>query len=182
MGRPHLDCLATAPLFNAILDEGYQQKRQRVIPTLIRLPRPDKSVLGASGVKVDTHDSTARVYSRCITESDGSGWVERCEDAIAQQKRVKDVCTVSVGPYNVALGVIPSGKREGSARKINGGERPVVQQISVGRSTTIDVRTDDCARRVNGAGSAADCARWIETGESPVLGHYKTVIGARVAR
>ena len=128
-------------------------------------------MLDAGGVKVDTDDDTARIDSGCITESDGSGWVERRENAIAQQKRVKDVCTVPVGPYDVALGVIPSSKRKGSARKINRGERPMVQQVSVGHSTTIDVSADDCTRRVNRAGSAADCSGRIETGEGALLGH-----------
>ena len=146
-----------------------------------RLRRPDEAVLIARGVEVDTNDDTARIYPRCITESDGSGWVERREHAIAQQKRVKDVCTVSVGPYDVALGVIPSSKRERSAGEINGGERPVVQQVSVGHSTAIPVSTDDRTGRVNRAGSAADGSGRIEAGESAFLGDYKAVVSARVA-
>src|SRR5271169_37568 len=146
-----------------------------------RLRRPDKPVLDTPGVKIDANNDAARIYPRCITESDGSRWVERREDAIAQQKRVKDVCTVSVGPYDVAPGVIPASKRKRSARKINRGVGPVVQQVSVSHSTTIDVSTDNRTGRVNRAGSAADCSGWIETGEDAFLGHDKAVVSARFA-
>src|SRR5271167_1108866 len=144
------------------------------------LRRPHKSVKNKRGVLIETNDDTARIYPRCIGE-DGSRWVERREHAIAQQKRVCDVCGIDVFPYDVALGVIPSSKRKNSARKINRGERPVVQQVSVTHSTTIRVSTDDRTGRVNRAGSAADCSGWIEAGEGAFLGHYKAVVSASFA-
>jgi hypothetical protein len=42
----------------------------------------------------------------------GPGRVERRENAIAKQKRVCDICSVDVFPYDVALGVTPSRERE----------------------------------------------------------------------
>src|SRR5271167_2785212 len=147
-----------------------------------RLRRPDKSVLSVCGVHVDTNDDAARIDPRCIRE-DGSGWVERREHAIAQQKSVCDVRGIGVCPYDVALGVIPPGKRKDSTRKINRGEGPFfVAQVSVSHSTTIRVSADDLTGRVNRAGSAANCSGWIEACEGAFLGHYKAVVSARVAR
>jgi hypothetical protein len=50
------------------------------------LRRTDKSVLNHGEVKIDTNDDPARVYLNRISE-DGSGEVERRENAIAQQKK-----------------------------------------------------------------------------------------------
>ena len=54
-----------------------------------RLRRPDIPVLSERGVEVDANDGIARIDPGCIRE-DGSGGVERRENAIAQQKRVSD--------------------------------------------------------------------------------------------
>jgi hypothetical protein len=51
----------------------------------------------------------ARIYPRCIRE-DGSGWVERREQAIAQQKSVCDARGIGVCPHGVALGLIPPAR------------------------------------------------------------------------
>jgi hypothetical protein len=131
-------------------------------PVSAGLRRTDKSVLNDRGVKIDTNDDTARVYPSRVSE-DGSGEVERRENAIAQQKSVSNACSIVVFPDNVAFGVIRSRERRYSARKINRGERPMGQQVSVTHSTAIRVRTDDCARSVHRAGTAADCAGRIET-------------------
>jgi hypothetical protein len=122
-------------------------------PISAGLRRTDKSVLNHRGVKIDTNDDTARVYPSRISE-DGSGEVERRENAIAQQKSVSNACSIVVFPDNVVLGVIRSSERRHSARKINRGERPMGQQVSVTHSTAIRVRIDDCARRVHRAGTA----------------------------
>src|SRR5215469_53963 len=55
-----------------------------------RLRRADESVLDVRAIQVDTNNDTARIYPRCIREN-GSGWVERREHAIAQQKGVCNV-------------------------------------------------------------------------------------------
>ncbi len=92
-----------------------------------RLLGPDISVKDARGVLIETNDDTARVYPGCIRESDGSRGVERRENALAQQKRMCDACSIVVFPYDIALGVTPSSKRKHSARKINRGECPMVE-------------------------------------------------------
>src|SRR5262249_16308843 len=142
---------------------------------------PDKSVLDVRGIAVKANDDTTRIYPRCIRET-GSRWVERREHAIPQQKRVHDTCGVDVRPYDVALGVVPSGKRKDRARKINCAECSVVSQVSVSRSTTIRVSTNDCTGRVNRAGRVANCAWWIEACEGAFLGHHKAVVCAAVPR
>jgi hypothetical protein len=84
MGHPHLDCLATASLVNATLDEGYEENVNGSDQTS-SLPRPDISVHRVRGVHIETNDDTARIYSGCIREG-RSGRVERRENAIAQQE------------------------------------------------------------------------------------------------
>jgi hypothetical protein len=84
-------------------------------------------VLNDRRVKIDTDDDTARIYPGCIREPDGSGGVERGENALAQQKRVSDARSIVVFAYDVALGVTPSTKRKYSARKINRGELSMVE-------------------------------------------------------
>ena len=64
-------------------------------------------MLNARRVKIDTNDDTARIYPACIREPDGSGGIERRENALAQQKRMSDACSIVVFPYDVTLGVIP---------------------------------------------------------------------------
>jgi hypothetical protein len=94
------------------------------------------------------------------------GWlrvVERREHAIAQQKSVCDVRGIGVCPDDVAFGINRSGTRKRRPWKINRGERPVVSEVSVTHSSTICGKTDDRTRWVHSAGSAADCAGWIET-------------------
>lgn len=84
-----------------------------------------------------------------------------------------DARRVQVLPYAVALKVTSSNERERRAGKINGSERPMVEQISVSHATAIGVTTEDCARRANSGGAAADRAGRIETCESAV-GRDKT--------
>ncbi len=56
----------------------------------------------------ESNNDTARIYPGCIaTVGSGPGRVERRENAIAKQKRVCDICSVDVFPYDVALGVTP---------------------------------------------------------------------------
>jgi hypothetical protein len=57
---------------------------------------------------------------------------------------VCDACSIDVFTCHVALGVTPSSKCKYSARKINRGERPMVEQVAVTVSSVIRVRTDDC--------------------------------------
>jgi hypothetical protein len=130
-------------------------------PVSAGLRRTDKSVLNDRGIKMDTNDDTARVYPSRISE-DGSGEVEQRENAIAWQNSVSNACSIVVFPDNVALGVTRSSERRYSARQINRGEPPMGQQVSVTHSTAIRVRTDDCARWVHRAGTAADCTGRIE--------------------
>ena len=139
-------------------------------------------MLNARRVKIDTNDDTARIYPGCIGEPDGSGRVERGENALAPQKRVSDARSIVIFPYDVALGVTASNKCKRSARKINRGERSMVEHVSVTVSSIIRVSTDDFTGRVNSAGSAADCAGWIEACEDAFLGHYKTVGSVRSAK
>ena len=114
-----------------------------------RLLGPDISVLNARRVKIDTNDDTARIYPGCIGEPDGSGRVERGENALAaSQKRVSDARSIVIFPYDVALGVTASNKCKRSARKINRGERSMVEYVSVTVSSIIRVKTDDFAGRV----------------------------------
>jgi hypothetical protein len=73
-------------------------------PISAGLRRTDKSVLNHRGVKIDTNDDTARVYPSRISE-DGSGEVERRENAIAQKKSVSNACSIVVFPTMSSLGL-----------------------------------------------------------------------------
>jgi hypothetical protein len=92
-----------------------------------RLRRPDISVKDGRRILIETNDDTARVYAACVRESNSSGGIERCENALAQQKRVCDERGIDVFTYDIALGVTPSTKRKYGARKINRGEVPLVE-------------------------------------------------------
>ena len=133
------------------------------------------------GVDIDTNDHTGRIDAGCITE-DCSWRVERGVSAFVEQERVCDAPGVGPGPYDLSLRVIPPAKRKGSARKVNRGERAVISQVSVSHATTICVSTNDCAGRVNRAGSAGHCSGWVEACEGTFLGHYEAVVSATVAR
>jgi hypothetical protein len=137
---------------------------------LSRLGRPDISVLHAGRVKIEPNYGTARVYPSCSREPDGSGRVERCEYAMAQQKRMSDACRIDVFAYNVARGVVPPNKGKATARKINRDELLARQLVSLAHVETCSLRrsivsTHDGTRRINGACQAPGCARWIEAGE-----------------
>jgi phosphopentomutase len=131
-------------------------------------------VLNNRRVKIDTNDDSARIYSGCIGEN-GSWEVERRENVITQQKAVVDATGIGVQPNAVTFGVSSSNKCKNSSRKVNRGERPLVEPVSVTHSATIRVRTEDHSRRGNSNRKAADRSGGIETGEDAVLGHYKTV-------
>jgi hypothetical protein len=95
-----------------------------------RLRRPDKSVLNDRGVKIDPHDDTAWIYPGCIREPDGSRGSNDVKTPYLA-KKVSHASCIVVFPYDVALGVTPSTKRRRSARKVNRGERPMVEQVAV---------------------------------------------------
>ena len=60
----------------------------------------------------ESNNDTAGIYPGCIAAvGSGPGRVERRENAIAKQKRVCDICSIDVFPFDVALGVIPSNVR-----------------------------------------------------------------------
>jgi hypothetical protein len=74
-------------------------------PISAGLRRTDKSVLNHCGVEIDTNDDTARVYPSRISE-DGSGKVERRENAIAQQKSVSNPAVSLYSPTMSSAGAI----------------------------------------------------------------------------
>ena len=137
-----------------------------------RLLGPDISVLNDRGVKIEPDDDTAWIYPGCIREPDGSGGIERREDALAQQKRMSHACSIVVFPYDVTLGVTPSSKCRRSARKVNRGECPMVEQVAVTDSSIIRVSADDCAGRVNSMYAALSSL--CRTARSPLRNPHRT--------
>jgi len=67
-------------------------------------------MLNTCGVKIDTNDSATWIDPGGIGK-DGAWKVERCENAVAQQKGVPDASGVIVESYHVTFGVICSNKR-----------------------------------------------------------------------
>ena len=144
-----------------------------------RLWRPYKSVHGASGVCIETHDDTARVYP-CRLGEGGSGVVERRVSAI-EQKTVSIAGSIGVNPNDAAFGISPASKGKRTTRIINGRIRPVESHVTLALcgtcgSTDVCGSTNDCARGEHDAATTADCAGWIEgRREYAFLGHQKTV-------
>jgi hypothetical protein len=129
-------------------------------------------VLSKREIEIDSNDDAARIYPGCPGKS-SAGRIERGECALAPQKRVSDASSIDVFPYNVPLGITPSNERKRSPREINRGELPKVEYVSMTVSRIIREKTNDFTGRVNSAGAAADCARWIEACEDAVRGPYK---------
>jgi hypothetical protein len=76
-------------------------------------------------INIDTDDDTRRIYPGCISQG-GSRECERCENSMAQHKRVTRAAGVSPQPYNDARRVIRFCERERGARIVNRGEGPTL--------------------------------------------------------
>ena len=83
--------------------------------------------------------------------------------------------SVDVLSNDCTFGVTCSRESKYGVGKINRGERPMIQKVSVTHSSTVCERTHDGTRRDHGDGKAADCAGRIETFKGAFRGLYKTV-------
>ncbi len=131
-------------------------------------------MLLACGVKINTHDDTARIYAGC-SSAGGVRKVQRRENATFEQKTVSHVGLIIVFTNTIALKVTSSNKGKRRTGEINGSECPVIQHVSMPYSAGIRVIPKDCTGRTNSGSVAADCAGRIETCKVAALGDHKTM-------